>query len=133
MEAKSVLLVENEPVIAVLTRMELENLGYEVEVAATGLEAIEIAQKLRPDVVLMDFQLDGDLDGAQTAREIGMRFEIPVIFLTGSTDINNIQKCLATRPYGFLKKPCSSRDLQKAIERALFVRILGQSSKPFAA
>lgn len=124
MACKTILLVENEPLISVLTRMELENLGYEVESTPRGNEAIRLAETDRPDVVLMDFQLDGDMDGAQAAEEIQNRLKIPVIFLTGCSDTNNIQKCLATKPFGFIRKPCKNVDIQKAIEHAAFVQQL---------
>ena len=126
MTARTVLLVENEPVLAVLTRMDLENLGYQVLSTSNGAEAIQIAKDTHPDIVLMDFQLDGELDGADTADEIQNRFQIPVIFLTGCTDIVKIQKCLATKPFGFIRKPCRTEELQRAIEHVAFQESLLQ-------
>ena len=132
---KRILLVENNAVLAVLTKLELEDMGYDVlQIAATGENAIELALENNPDLILMDVKLDGALDGTEAAIEIRKHLPIPVIFLTGTTDSDIVQKCLASKPYGYLSKPCRREDLQEAIEQAFFQQnLLQHPSEPFAA
>lgn len=116
---KRILLVENDTVLAVLTKLELEDLGYEVlQIAATGEKAIQLALENTPDLILMDVKLNDDVDGAEAAVRIRNHLNIPVIFLTGTSDSEMVQKCLASKPYGYLRKPCRREDLQEAIEQA---------------
>ncbi len=118
---KRILLVENDVVLGVLTKLELEDLGYEVlEIAATGEKAIEIAKANKPDLILMDVKLDGKLNGAEAAEEIHNYARIPVIFLTGTSDSETVQKCLASKPQGYLQKPCRRDDLREALDQAFY-------------
>jgi diguanylate cyclase (GGDEF)-like protein len=127
---KRILLVENDTVLAVLTKLELQDLGYDVlQIAATGEKAIQLALENRPDLILMDVKLNGQLDGAEAAIRIRKHLHIPIIFLTGSTDSEIVQKCLASKPYGYLQKPCRREDLQEAIEQAFLQQNLLQRLK----
>ncbi|MCI0414327.1 EAL domain-containing protein [bacterium] len=118
---KKILLVENDTVLAVLTKLELEDLGYDVpQIASTSEKAIEITLEKRPDLILMDVKLDSKMDGAEAAEQIQNHIRIPVIFLTGTSDSETVERCLASKPYGYLKKPCRREDLQEAIEQAFF-------------
>ena len=135
---KRILLVENDTVLAVLTKLELEDLGYDaLEIASTGEKAVQIALEQKPDLVLMDVKLDGELDGAEAAKQIHNHFGIPVIFLTATTDSETVQKCLASKPYGYLQKPCPREDLQEAIEQAfsekLFAKVEGRTNRQRSA
>jgi diguanylate cyclase (GGDEF)-like protein len=121
---RKILLVENEPLIAVLTRMDLENLGFKIEVATTAADAIQLAREFRPDLIFMDYKLDGERTGAEAADEIQDQLQIPIIFVTGSTDIKNVQKCLATKPVGFIHKPARTEDLERAIEHVAHLKSL---------
>jgi CheY-like chemotaxis protein len=133
---KKILLVENDIVLAVLTKLELEEFGYDVlNIAATGEKAIEVVREKNPDLVLMDVKLDGDLDGTEAAKHIQNHFSIPVIFLTGTPEI--VQARMA-HSCGCLTKPCRTEDLHKAIEQALFQkeflhRLEEDPSETFAA
>ena len=129
MAKELILLVENDPLVAVVTRLELETLGYQVVGAKEGTEAISIADQERPDVILMDFQLDGPLNGAETASRILAQQKVPIIFLTGRSDSETVQKCLAVKADGYLRKPCSPEQLQEAIESALLNQTLLQTSQ----
>jgi PAS domain S-box-containing protein len=115
-----ILVVEDEIVIARDIEGCLENLGYSVaDVVASGVEAIKKASELRPDLVLMDIRLDGDLDGIQAAEQIWSHFQIPIIYLTGFSDKNTLERAKITQPFGYILKPVEEQELYVAIETAL--------------
>jgi hypothetical protein len=115
-----ILVVEDEIVIARDIEGCLENLGYSVaDVVASGAEAIKRASELRPDLVLMDIRLDGDMDGIQAAEQIWGHFQIPIIYLTGFSDKNTLERAKITQPFGYILKPVEEQELYVAIETAL--------------
>jgi PAS domain S-box-containing protein len=75
---------------------------------------------MRPDLVLMDIRLKGDMDGVEAAEEICTRFDIPVIYLTAYADENTLQRAKVTEPYGYILKPFEERELRTNIEMALY-------------
>jgi diguanylate cyclase (GGDEF)-like protein len=120
MKKPTILLVENETVLGVLTKLELEDLGYSVvEVVTTGAEAVARTLQTTPDLVLMDIELDGKMDGITAAKKIRKHSNTPVIFLSGKADDETLQRCLASKPYGYLRKPFTREDLERSIEAGL--------------
>ncbi len=116
----SVLLVEDDNIIAKVAEWRLKNLGYRVcGRAVTGAEAMELLVKNKPDVVLMDINLQGGIDGIETARMIKKGFNIPVIYVTSHSDGPTLERAKATNPDGFIRKPFEDEDLRVAIELAL--------------
>ena len=116
----SILIVEDEGVIALDIRATLGRLGYTVPAAvATGSEAIARVEELRPDLVLMDIHLRGEMDGVEAARAIRDRFGVPVIYLTAFADPATLQRARITEPFGYLLKPFEERELHIVIEMAL--------------
>ena len=82
--AARILIVEDEGILAEDLGLSLENLGYSVEgKVSTGREAVNLAEDLRPDLILMDIKLQGDIDGIEAADQIRTRLDIPVVYLTG--------------------------------------------------
>jgi CheY-like chemotaxis protein len=121
MSSASVLVVEDENIVARDILSMLKDLGYLVAaVASSGEEAIEKAAIKRPDVVLMDIVLKGEVDGVQAAQEIRTRFQIPVIYLTAYADEETLQRAKLTEPFGYILKPFEERELHVAIELALY-------------
>ncbi|XHX78234.1 MAG: ATP-binding protein [Stenomitos frigidus ULC029] len=115
-----VLIVEDESVIAADVKDCLENLGYTVlAIAVSGEGAITTATALRPDIVLMDIRLKGEMDGIQAAEQIWSRLRIPVIYATGYSDRYTMERAKATGPFGYVLKPIEERELYVAIETAL--------------
>lgn len=120
MTKAQILVVEDEGVVALNIQTNLENLGYHVPITlASGEEAILEIEQNRPDLVLMDIMLDGEMDGVETAGRIRERFDIPLIYLTASSDHDTLRRAKVTEPYGFLIKPLDSRELYTTIEVAL--------------
>lgn len=120
MEKTKILIVEDETITALFIQECLENLGYKVvETAVTGYDAIDIAEEYRPDLVLMDIKLTGDLNGIETAKIIYDRFNIPVVYLTAYSDDKTLQKAKLTGSFGYLRKPVEEKVLYPTIEIAL--------------
>jgi CheY-like chemotaxis protein len=115
-----ILLVEDENVINMVTQDRVEGMGHTVcGTAATGQEGIEQAGAKQPDVVIMDINLKGKMDGIEAAKRIRERFGIPVIYLTAYDDEETRQRASATDPVAYLVKIFGDVDLQSAIEKAL--------------
>jgi two-component system cell cycle response regulator len=113
--------VEDEAIVARDIVNTLALLGYSVAaVAASAEAAIESATTLHPDLVLMDIRLQGPVDGVKAAREITDRLGLPVVFLTAHADEQTLRRAKITQPLGYILKPFDDRDLQVAIEMALY-------------
>jgi two-component system, response regulator PdtaR len=108
-----VLIVEDEFFISLDTKQLLETLGHVVvAIAVSADEAVKIAEREYPDVVLMDIRLIGARDGIDAAEEIRKRFGIGSIFITANTDPQTRQRAMATQPLGFLEKPLNEHRLR---------------------
>ncbi|MBN2280273.1 MAG: PAS domain S-box protein [Candidatus Marinimicrobia bacterium] len=115
-----ILIVEDELLFAVDLANNLESIGYEiVEKVTNGKEALEKAQILKPDLIMMDIKLDGDLSGIDTSQLIKDTLDIPVIFLTAHSDVQTIEEAKLTEPYGFLLKPLRLDEVNSMIKTAL--------------
>ena len=112
-----VLIVEDEMIIAANISLQLTNLGYEVTgIIPRGEEVLSHIEYNLPDIILMDINLKGDLDGIEIAGFIQISYKIPIIFLTANADEAHFNRAKATNPYGFISKPFKKLDLQRAIE-----------------
>lgn len=119
-DAIHILLVEDEYILAANLQENLESLGYTVlDIAGSATEAIEKAVRLSPDLVLMDIRLQGEMDGIQAAAQIWNRLHIPVIYVTGHSDKNTLERAKVTFPFGYLLKPVKEKELYVTIETAL--------------
>jgi len=115
------LIVEDEGIVALNIQTRLEGLGYSVVASvSSGEEAIEVAGKTRPDLILMDIKLDGKVDGIEAAAEIRRLFQLPVVYLTAYTNDETLNRAKLTEPYGYILKPFEARDLCTTIEVALY-------------
>lgn len=115
-----ILIVEDERLIAIDLQRRLTRLGYSVvALAASGMEAIQKALTLRPDVVLMDIRLQGDMDGVEAAQQIRASATIPVVFMTAYVDEDTHQRLRAATPWGCLYKPFTPHQVQSALEHVL--------------
>lgn len=115
-----ILIVEDEPIIAIGMECSLIELGYEVSgIESTARDAIKHAKEETPDLILMDINLKGDESGIQAAKQIWESNKIPVIFLTSYSDDKTIKNAMQSEPYGYLVKPCRDKELKASIEIAL--------------
>jgi DNA-binding LytR/AlgR family response regulator len=120
MKNASVLIVEDEVIIAKDMSLTLTKLGYNVVGHSVGgQEAMDMAAEKRPDIVVMDVMLKGDMNGIEAAREIRQRHNIPVIFITAYSDEDTLERTRSSSPFGYLVKPFKANDLRATIETAL--------------
>ena len=109
-----ILVVEDDMIIAAHICLQLTNLGYEITgIETRGEEAVVHAKVNTPDIILMDINLRGTLDGIETAKLIQQKINIPIIYLTANTDETSFQRAKETRPYAFIPKPLNSVQLQR--------------------
>ena len=114
-----ILIVEDEIIVAEDLKQRLENLGYNiVGIAAKGRDALKITGETNPDLILMDIMLKGELDGIDTAQTIRNVYNIPFIYLTGSTDNTIRERAETTKPLGYIIKPFDDIGIQNSIEIA---------------
>ena len=120
-EKARIMVVEDEAVISMEIQDRLTKMGHSIcGTAASGEEAVSVATAKRPDLILMDVQLRGEVDGVQTAKQIRDLVEIPVIYLTAFADDRTVERAKLTQPFGYLIKPFSEKELYAAIEMALY-------------
>jgi diguanylate cyclase (GGDEF)-like protein len=121
MEKARILIVEDEAIVAMDIADTLRNLGHEVtDTVPSGEQATASVKENRPDVILMDIGLKGEMDGIQTAEQIRSQYSIPVIFLTAYADEKTLERAKITAPCGYLTKPFEETDLRIAIEVGLY-------------
>ena len=113
--------VEDELIVARDISMQLAELGYEAAgQSATAEDALEKVRATLPDLVLMDINLAGSLDGISAAQIIRAELDIPVVFLTAFTADDVLARAKLTEPYGYILKPFSERELRTVLEMALY-------------
>jgi DNA-binding NarL/FixJ family response regulator len=115
-----IMVVENESIVAFNLQQRLSHLGYHVcAVAASGEEALRLADVTRPDLVLMDIRIRGEMDGIEVASRLNASHPLPVIYLTSHSEDATIERARTTRPCGYLLKPYSDREMHVTILMAL--------------
>jgi len=111
-----ILIVEDEAIVALDLQRRLINLGYDVpRIAASHDRALIAVNEISPDLVLMDINISGNKDGIETAKKI----QAPVIYLTAYSEEKTLERAKSTKPYGYLIKPFSERELHATIQMAL--------------
>jgi len=105
-EKVKVLIVEDEAIVAQNLCMELQLEGYHVcGFVATGEEAISLVKQEDPDLILMDVNLIGDMDGIETSEKIMELKKIPIIFMTGYSKLEFSDRAMKLNPVGYFNKP----------------------------
>lgn len=116
-EKFKILIVEDEMLIGANISLQLNELGYEVTgIIPRGEEALKHIEDYPPDIMLLDINLKGELDGIETALAMQKTHNIPVIYLTANTDDAHFNRAKETKPFGFISKPFKKLDLQRTIE-----------------
>lgn len=120
MMKKRILLVEDEIISAKTLERKLIKSGYEVvAIITTGEDVVKNAEKLNPDLILMDINLAGKMDGIEATAKIQAKSDIPVIYITVFDDEKTLQRALITSPFNYLSKPVKDNELCNAIEISL--------------
>lgn len=128
MSAAKILVVEDELIVATTIANKLSRIGYIVTAkVASGSQAIAKAIETKPDLILMDIFLKGEMDGIAAAEQIRQQLNIPVIYLTAYADHETIERAKLTKPLGYIIKPFNETELQVTIELALYQSQLERS------
>ncbi len=116
-----ILIVEDEIIVARDLQMLLEQLGYsKTAVVSTGEKAILYIEEDRPDLIMMDVVLPGEMDGIETSKVIQSEFDIPVIYLTAHRDKMIFERAKETEPFGYLIKPFNNDEIQRVVEISIY-------------
>ncbi len=119
--ARRILVVEDEIIVAENLRLRLNDMGYAVPaVVISGEAAILKAKETEPDLVLMDIQLKGEMDGIEAAEQIHTRYKIPIVYLTAYADQETLDRAKVSEPFGYMIKPFEATELYTTIEMALY-------------
>jgi len=120
MSPTRILVVEDERIVALDLQHTLEHFGHNVVATApSGELAIELARTQHPQLILMDINLEGEIDGTEAAQVIQREMHIPIIFLTAYTESSTLARAEMSAPYGYLVKPIENRALQATLRMAL--------------
>jgi len=120
MQKGKILIVEDESTIAKCLTLILSRVGYcIVDVVASGEEAVDIALQTRPDLVLMDIKLRGEIDGITAFERIRKSTDIPVVFISAYADKVFVDRAKLLNPSGYVVKPFKGATLLQAVETAL--------------
>ena len=118
MEKKiKILIAEDEVIVAQWMKIELEDVGYEVlEYVTTGEKAIESALENKPDIILLDVNLSGEIDGIDAAEKITETLNTPIIFMTGYNESSIFERAQKINPVAYLEKPIEIYDVKPIID-----------------
>ena len=116
---KKILIVEDEPVTSMELKSELQRWGYQSNLAASGEEAIKMATNKKPDLILMNIILEGNIDGIDAAKIIKEKIDVPIIFLTAHIDEKITKRAKSNLPHNYILKPFEPQKLKFTIETAL--------------
>jgi len=121
MKKTQVMVVEDEALVGIDIQRNLVEYGYNVTgVSSSGEDAIDVARKIRPEIVLMDIRLKGEMNGIETAKYFRKTLGIPTIYLTAYSDDKTLKAALQANPYGYLLKPFVPKELHTTIQTALY-------------
>lgn len=121
MVKEKIMVVEDDRPVAEFIQSIVKGWEYDVpDTISSGEEAVEKAKQLSPDLVLMDIILEGKMDGIEASKQIHDRFNIPVIYLTGHTEKNLLQRAKITESFGYILKPFKVEELLANIKIAIF-------------
>lgn len=127
-----ILVVEDEMLVGAKISMQLTSMGYEVTgILPRGEEVLNHVTENKPDIILLDIQLKGEMDGIQTAAQVEQHFQIPVIYITANGDDATFNRAKGTRPTAFISKPFKRLDVQRAIELTIS-RMAGRETETVA-
>ncbi len=115
-----ILVVEDDTSVATVLEARLETFGYRVcGKAKTGARAIGRALSKKPDIILMDILLEGELNGIEAAEEINKKMDVPIIYVTCLSGNSILDRAIKTNPYGYIVKPYDNAILRSTIEIAV--------------
>lgn len=116
---KQILIVDDDKMLCTVFEMFLRDAGYtNVGIVQAGEEAIEFCKITKPDIVLMDIRMQGEMDGIETSKQLVKLYNIPIVYVTSDIELETIRKSVVKNIYGFLVKPVLPVTLKTTIEFA---------------
>ena len=120
MSKAKILIVEDDSMLCTVFEMFLEELEYShCGTFASAESALEHMEGANPDLILMDIHLDGEIDGVDTAKIIFEKYNIPIIFISGDSDVSTVKRAVLNNTFGFMTKPVYKNSLELNIEFAI--------------
>ncbi|MAO66025.1 MAG: response regulator [Balneola sp.] len=117
-ETKKILIVEDDMIISLVVENMIKKLGHTlVGKSASGEEAIDLALEHKPDIILMDIRLKGEMDGIEAVTRIKEHIDTDVIYLTGNSDKVNYDRAKATECIDLISKPFTIGELTRSLDR----------------
>ena len=116
-----ILIVEDDELVALFVQLKVEMFGYQsLGCTSRGDDAIRLTGELKPNLVLMDIRLAGEMDGIDAANAIHQQFSIPVVFLTSNISDETLERAKHVEAFGYIIKPFTDQELRTGIEMALY-------------
>jgi CheY-like chemotaxis protein/uncharacterized protein YlaI len=116
---EQILIADDDLTVTQELKCRLESLGYEVaSITDCAEQAVELTERLRPDLVLIDMQLPGEMDGIEAAERIRQR-QVPLVYICGYCDGEMLQRAQLTDPYGYILQPYRTADLRISVEMSI--------------
>jgi signal transduction histidine kinase len=115
-----ILITEDDKVTALFVQRVITQMGHQsVGIAYSGTEALQLVETTNPDLVLMDISLPGEIDGISVTNQIMDDYDLPVVYITGLSDKDTMNRALNTHPYGYISKPVKEGVLRTVIELSM--------------
>jgi response regulator of citrate/malate metabolism len=116
MELNKILIIEDDMIIQLFISKVLKSAGFEIVGEGRSCkQALELVAKTKPDLILMDIGIAGDKDGIETAELINQDYDIPILFMTGNSDITTTERARKTNPIDILLKPIDEGRLKNKL------------------
>ena len=121
MSKAKILIIEDDNMLCTVFEMFLEELGYShCGTVASGEDALAHLETNKPDLILMDIYLEGEIDGVEAANIIHEKYNIPIIYVSGDSDVSTVKRAVLKNTYGFMTKPVYKNSLELNIEFAIY-------------
>ena len=114
------MIVDDDATIQIELEESLHHMGHTVGTADTAAGAIEMAREMKPDLLLMEVKIRGEMDGISAARKIKEEMDVAVVFITGFGDPEYIERAKRVEPFGYVMKPFDEQEINGVIEIALY-------------
>ncbi len=115
-----ILIIEDDELIAIMLVGLIRQLGHEpLDPVAYGGEVVKRVGESKPDLLLVDIRLKGEMDGIDAVIEVKKEYSIPFVYITGNSDKHTYERAMSTSPVEYINKPFLEKECEAAINKAL--------------